>query len=146
MAANSLDHLFRSEEALQRLRLIKIKGGNLFGNPLLIYFTALIKYTSSLNGIETIEYLKLLDLKQQAKKVETLFQQSKLSHSKEISDYCSSIVIKQGQPRLSDKPMQRVGDFGIDDTQDFENMIGDLSCINDHMDCSQMSQVLSLKG
>jgi hypothetical protein len=73
VAANSPDNMFRSAEALQRLREVTRKGGNLFGNPLLIYFPALIKHASTLNQFETIEYLKLLDLKQQAKKVESLF-------------------------------------------------------------------------
>ena len=62
----------------------KIKGGNLFGHPLLVYFTTLIKHIQKLNEVESIQYLKLLDLKKNCKRVEKLFNEGQLKNSQAV--------------------------------------------------------------
>ena len=59
VAANSPLELFRKQEAIKRLydHAKKVKGGSLFGHPLIVYFNALLKHSTELNESESIEYL-----------------------------------------------------------------------------------------
>ena len=79
VAAKSPSTLFRNEATLKRLQTT-IKG-NLFGSPLVIYFTALMRFSAGLNDVETLAYLKLMNLKKDEKKIVQWFSEGKLTQS-----------------------------------------------------------------
>jgi len=48
---------------------------------LVIYFTALMRFSAGLNDVETLAYLKLMNLKKDEKKIVQWFSEGKLTQS-----------------------------------------------------------------